>query len=539
MANAAAMKNLDNLSKHIDDINSIISSAITNNAGKPNYVIARVIKAIFYEHHIFTASYWKVWLDSVCPRCYRLTLKNESGGPACTTTTYVRPCIMNKKDENGLIIENYLSAKRYRCTTKSDLTKFIDKYKSVLEGSKSSIDVSDEFKKNYAEKIELWKKAQKECDDYIENIYETVHGLSLEKYYDIVSELISNYESASGEKLLTERSVKIRFDSVNSRYWTDELKVREFDTFYNKKDKEISDYIKFDKNKDNYDAEVAKCKRRIMINLCEDYLLKTEAYRRHKLYEELPSDSSIYSISLDEALADVDPTLSQVGFVLKPDKNYLSRMIHCAYPYIYDYNELKERLKKAIKVAISYATLDKQSVADIKTLGKYATQTLKVKLNVEYLEPFMYNLDVYGALLPYMKPDVIDVYSNKVEVDTKNKIVHTVDIFAKKIRKEHGKTINAFLTCDDDAYEALTCAVDRFNRHSNRAKITDIRKSGTDKFFILVFLPKIVMTDDWDGRKFGLITKLANEEARSIGENIIRFAYDEFELDSWSGEEDS
>ena len=47
------------------------------------------------------------------------------------------------------------------------------------------------------------------------------------------------------------------------------------------------------------------------------------------------------------------------------------------------------------------------------------------------------------------------------------------------------------------------------------------------------------MTDDWDGRKFSLITRLANEEARSIGENIIRFAYDEFELEGWSGEENS
>ena len=28
------------------------------------------------------------------------------------------------------------------------------------------------------------------------------------------------------------------------------------------------------------------------------------------------------------------------------------------------------------------------------------------------------------------------------------------------------------------------------------------------------------MTDDWDGRKFSLITRLANEEARSIGENM-------------------
>ena len=539
MANAVAMKNLDNLNNYVDEINNIVSAVITNNIGKPNYAIAKIIKSKLYAHNLFTTSYWQVQLDDVCPRCYRLTLKNESGGPTCFSVAYIRPIVLPKKDENGITVEYYLSTKKYKCVTKSALNKFIDKYKKILDDSTSTISVSEDYKNRQNEKLEICKKAQQECIDYVENIYNSINGISIEQYQNTVSELIKDYESATNAKILDERDVKYGFDSVRYKDWTDETKVNAFSTFYRKKDEYATDMIKYDFDKADYNNEINNFKRLAMRYLCQDYILRTERYKRSKLYDELPSDTSIYEMTIDEALSNLIVKGSQVGFVLKPYKDYVSRMIYSAYPWVYDIDELREKLRYAIKVAVAYGALDKQTTKDIKALGKFAKETLKVKLNVEYLEPFMYSIDVYGALLPYMTPDVIDVYVNKVEADPKSKMVHTVDIFAKKIRKEHGKTINAFLTCDDDAYEALTLAVERFNRHSKRAKITDIRKSGTDKFFILVFLPKIVMTDDWDGRKFSLITRLANEEARSIGENIIRFAYDEFELEGWSGEENS
>lgn len=396
---------------------------------------------------------------------------------------------------------------------------------SLFDGKNDKLEINKKARQQYDEAVAAYEKVKADLKQYMQDISRLlcVPREKIDLYLKNAAEVLKDFT--------LDKDTTTTYLNKHCRFYSKDY-IPQFNQYYQYKFLNDLREIKFDVNTTDYSFYFEKIKRKALINVSIDYIARTHEFMKDKVLKDLDIDEICKTISLNDAINQISAGDIFIKFVVKNynDKDVLEKAYSRIDRCIYKYEDLKARLTYLYRIAYAVINIKNISVSDLKLILPYIADH-NITIPNDLITDIQADHEKYDVFMDYLKSvGQRKIIAKNANLDVRSKYYYKTEVFAKRISREHGKTIYAFKKCDADVLEKLQSVQTDFNAQSKKAEMKNIKYGNPGISFIFEFLA-LEDPSEWDGRALGLITKLANDEFKSSGgAEIIRFSYDPIQL---------